>query len=195
MPRVFAESLFRLERPCECDIHFQAGYDIAEMRNGLASRAVSGGYTHVLMLDLDMAYPPNTLSKLLEADKDIVGGFYLRRHQPPIPFYFKDTGVRYQVQPTWPTEIGVLSTAAIPGGGILIRSEVFQKIRPPHFTFGKKMPDGTGIGEDIYFSQRARDAGYTLWCHTGLIYGHLTELALTPIYNGEKWTCEYLPVH
>ena len=36
------------------------------MRNVMAQEAVKGGYSHLLMLDADGAYPRNTLMRLLE---------------------------------------------------------------------------------------------------------------------------------
>lgn len=190
VPKEFTLSLFNLERPCPCQLYFQNGYELSTMRNNIVEYALSGDYTHVLFLDLDMIYPTNTIKALLEADKNIVCSFYVRRSPPNIPLFLLATETRYVMRPEWPPGMGVYEVGAVSPGGLLVRTEVFRKIRPPWFSYNKKAPNGNIVSEDIYFSVRARDAGFKLWCRTDLILGHISKVALIPVLREGRWSCE-----
>ena len=80
---LFAQSLALLQKKGhETAIDFKIGSLVYESRNKLAKEAIEMGADYTLWLDSDMAFPPDTLFKLLEADKDIVRGLYFRRSPP-----------------------------------------------------------------------------------------------------------------
>jgi len=67
----------------------------------------------------------------------------------------------------------VRQVGAVPGGFLLVKREVFEKVKPPWFVFASNEMSKTGKvhGEDMYFSWKARQAGFKLWldCRTRLL--------------------------
>lgn len=62
--------------------HFQCLYNesiITRARNTLAHEFLTGDYTHLLFLDADVVINPSDVIKMLEADKDIIGGCYPKK--------------------------------------------------------------------------------------------------------------------
>ena len=62
---------------------------------------------------------------------------------------------------------GLVELYTAPMGCTLIKVDVFKKIEMPWFvTTGQ-------LTQDSFFSQKARDAGYTLWCDTSIRCDHI----------------------
>ena len=55
------------------------GDDVEQVRNLIADWVIRHGYDYLFAVDSDMAFAPDTLVKLLSADKDIVSGLYIQR--------------------------------------------------------------------------------------------------------------------
>jgi hypothetical protein len=66
----------------------------------------------------------------------------------------------------------LIKVGAVPAGFLLIKREVFEKISKPWFVYGdpeldaKQARHGQPFGEDVYFSYKARNAGFNLWVDT-----------------------------
>ena len=76
-----SESLWRLDT-CghEVDYRPRQGYGCAMARNRIAADALNAHYDFVLMVDNDIALPPDALSRLLGHDCDFALGYYLKRY-------------------------------------------------------------------------------------------------------------------
>lgn len=193
--RAFTSSLMEMEKPCPAFVTFVKGYDVSKQRNDMVNIFMSGEYTHLLMLDTDIIAPPNALAKLLEADKEVISGFYMRRHYPYLPIFMKKTDKKYVMNFSFPEGGGVQQVDAVGTGICLFKREVFQKVPFPWFSFNKKTEDNEPVGEDIYFSVKASNAGISLWCHTDVICGHIATVSVMPVKDGEgKWAYMSLPV-
>lgn len=145
-------------------------------RNQCAATAVMAKATHLLFLDSDMVFPLNTLTKLLGHNKDIVGAVYSQRAAPFHPMGMTEEGEHIHVTS------GLRRMKIIPTGCMLIRTSVFEKLAKPWFNTvseGDKL-----MGEDYYFCQRARAAGFEVWCdgELSLAVGHIGQ----KIYKIEK---------
>lgn len=148
-----------------------------------------GNFTHLFFVDSDTVPPINALEKMLEADKDIITGL------TPMLQYDKE-------KKTWGTMFNALkkteydkkgnprtSVVDITGGVVpvhrfgasclLIKRGVFEKLERPFFKF-ELNDDGTEhrVSEDIYFCEKAREAGFDLFAHTGIICGHFKSVRL-----------------
>ena len=99
---------------------------IARNRNIIAQTAKDMGSTHVLMIDSDMAFPPDLLLKLLSHDKDIVGVPYPRR-SPPYELLGRPK------RPELNDQHGLVEMALLPAGLLLIKLSVFDVISMPWF--------------------------------------------------------------
>ena len=123
--------------------------------------------THLLFLDSDMIFPADTLARLLIHNKDIVGASYSRRVPPFHPLTVTEEGEHVHITS------GLRSVKLLPTGCLLIRLSVFQSLSAPYFNLAAE--GGQLRGEDYYFCEKARAAGFTLWCDgdLSLQLGHI----------------------
>lgn len=134
---------------------------VAQARNTGVDRAREAEADFLLFLDSDMVFPPTTLLRLLLRKKDIVGATYTKRVAP-----FEILGTKLPDQPTLLTG-DLLEMQRIPTGCLLINMRVFDKLTKPYFRFDV---DALGqiVGEDYVFCDRAREAGFQIWCDAPL---------------------------
>ena len=133
-------------------------------------------YDYIMWIDSDQVFEPNDFFKLLEHDKDIVSGLYLRKPQGdtlndiPIEFAcFNEDGKRLYTNEVNGELRKVWSNGM---GWMLIKKGVFEKIDYPWF-YPVHTNDGVGIhGEDISFQIRAKDVGFDSYVDTSIIVGH-----------------------
>ena len=124
----------------------------------MADDVLKAGATHILWLDADMCFPPDTLKRLLARKVPIVGANY-RRRVPPHQFTAA-TGHRKNLREVETTEqsTGLESVNRLGFGVTLIESRVFQKITKPWFQFTYEQ--GQHGGEDEFFCRKANRAGF-----------------------------------
>jgi len=134
---------------------------VAVARNNGVEFARESGSEFILFLDSDMVFPPDTLLRLLQHGKDIVGATYTKRVAP-----FDILGEPLANQRTVLTD-GLLEMQRIPTGCLLINMSVFDKLSKPHFRF-ETNAEGQIVGEDYLFCDRARQAGFRIWCDAAL---------------------------
>lgn len=146
--------------------------DIASSRMWLAKQAVEKGATHLLFIDSDMLFPSDALEQLLAREKDIVGVEYHKRKFPlvTVTAYLPDV----EKSETEPFKVGVAGT-----GLMLINTEVFKNpnMDPNWFSFGRNAEGKNVIGEDGWFCNTARDAGYDIFVDPVVKVLHLGEYA------------------
>lgn len=144
--------------------------DISSNRMWLAKQAVEKGATHLLFIDSDMLFPPDTLKRLLAHDKDIIGVEYNKRQFPlqTVTAYFPDEAK----SETEPFKVGIAGT-----GVMLIKTDVFKNpnMDKNWFSFGRNAEGKNVIGEDGWFCNTARDAGYDIWVDPTIKVLHLGE--------------------
>ena len=81
MPAQMVMSLLQLHKPCPCFMSVVERQAIVKCRNHFVQQALASGADYLLMIDDDNPIEPDTLEKLLEDDKDIVGATILSRNQ------------------------------------------------------------------------------------------------------------------
>jgi len=146
---------------------------IADARNSLVKQAQEEGATHLLMLDTDQTYPPDTLIKLLSHEVDICGVRVHRRWMPFDPIFLRGDISRYKSVPEEEMYSGNLIEVDATGTGcLLFNMKIFESIPEPWFEF--KIEDGKPVGEDINFCSKARRAGHRIYIDTSIEVGHLT---------------------
>jgi len=134
---------------------------VAVARNNSVEFARNSGAEFILFLDSDMVFPPSTLLRLIFHRKDIVGATYTKRVAP-----FNILGEPLANQPA-PLTDGLLQMQRMPTGCLLISMRVFDKLSKPHFRF-ETNAEGQIVGEDYVFCDRARQAGFQIWCDAAL---------------------------
>ncbi len=130
---------------------------------------------YLIFIDSDMSFKPGCIEKLIELDKPVAGGVYLRRLPPYIPFAFNfDNQLIPQLVEPLPEE--PFQCDAIATGFMLIKKEVaefmVEKYNNP-FDFISIMSGKKFLGEDMAFCKRLKDNNIELWAHPGLELGHV----------------------
>lgn len=176
------ESLLKLVAHSQHDYHVLVatrGYTIAENRNYCVIQALKNASNYLLFVDDDMIFPEDTLEKLLAHKKEIVGvnsysrclplsstvGLMNEKGEYKHPDYHPDFEMKI------PDE---LFKAYFVGCGVcLIDMRIFKVLKKPWFAFvaGK---DGQIVhGEDGYFCEKAKKAGYDIWVDPTIPIGHI----------------------
>lgn len=138
----------------------------------------AGGIDYILFSDSDMVGPADALTRLLSHGKDIACATYVRRGEP-----FDTLGVAYEQTAPIKVDTGLLRMRKIPTGLLLVKMSVFDKLSKPYFFNEPSEHDESGLGgEDYYFSDKAHEAGFEMWCDVDLSkqIGHMFEYCLRP---------------
>jgi hypothetical protein len=145
---------------------------IADARNSLVEQALQDGCSHLLMLDTDQTYPPNTLAKLLSHQVDVCGVRVHRRYPPFDVILYRGQVGRYKHVPDAECFSGDLVEVDATGTGcLLFDMRVFDRVAHPWFKLD--IHDGKPVGEDIYFCNKARQTGVRIFVDTSIEVGHL----------------------
>jgi hypothetical protein len=157
----------------------KAVHETAYARNLIIMDALKKDYiTHVFFIDADTRPPTDCLHKLLKLNKDVAAGLYKISIPEPeregwsASTASDTTGKVYNWLPTskeLPKE--PFTAWALAGGCMLVKKEVLQKITWPWFEYIYQ-PNGQRMGEDIYFTNKVKEAGFELWVEPSVICGH-----------------------
>lgn len=168
IPTVFASYLLQImsvSQKATVFANFCLGSVIHTNRNLLVREAFDNDIDYIFFLDTDIVGPPDIIDRLLSHGKDIVGGTYRQRK---VPFTLLGNQVDH-------TDTGPLrEMVRLPGGCLLVKTSVFEKMTKPYFEF--TWPDGgTETSEDYVFCDKARKLGYKIWmdADVSLKLGHL----------------------
>jgi hypothetical protein len=104
-------------------------------REQFLAGAIERQATHVLWLDTDMTFPPDTAIRLAQHDKPVVSCQYVMRHT---------------------------STVTDQGMGVMLMStSIVKDLLRPWFCHGRNAA-GQDVGEDIGFCRALRASGYEI---------------------------------
>ena len=160
------------------DMVLRRSCDIVSNRTWLVNYALKVGATHLLFVDSDMLFPFDTIKKLLDHKKEIVGIKYKKR-QFPVEWLYKPL----PDEPESETEL--FKVAHVGTGLLLIDLSIFKDekfgiiddtgTKAPWFSFGRGAEGQLTMGEDIWFCNVARSAGYDIWVDPTLEIKHIGE--------------------
>lgn len=134
--------------------------------------------THIVMLDADHLHPPDVVERLgrwvlQDRNRMIVGGLHFRRGEPyePCAFVYGEDG-KLHAATQW--DDGCVEVHAIGHGSIIIAREVFEALEKPYWAYTYTHAERDIYpSEDMYFSFKAREAGFHLYCDTTLTSPHM----------------------
>lgn len=154
------------------DFLLRMSCDIVSSRTWLINEAIKRGATHVLFVDTDMVFPEDTIPRLLAHGKRIVGVEYNKREFP----------LKGVFEPLIERSENELYKAKYTGMGVmLIDLSIFADPKfglredgrkNAWFNFGRDSQGALVMGEDVWFSNVARDAGYDTWIDPTLKVAH-----------------------
>lgn len=146
------------------DMILRRSCDIVSNRTFLVNAAINAGATHILFVDSDMLFPYDVIPRLLSHGKEIVGVKYKKR-EFPIKWLYEPLGEE--------SDTDIFKVKHVGTGLLLIDLSVFKKMGSPWFNFGRDSQGALVLGEDIWFCNTARDAGYDVWVDPTLTIGHI----------------------
>lgn len=150
----------------DIDIYTAAGTLIFDQRNKLVKTSLEAKCDYIVFIDADMRFPRDTIMRLLQHKKEIIGVNATTRSEPVIPtakmLHIEEDG-SCTWQPIYSNSLNGISKADGIGCGVMmIKADVFKRIQEPYFYF-EQLPDNKILGEDIYFCVKAKDAGVDTW--------------------------------
>ena len=142
-------------------IHCTYGMGIDAAYTEAVTLAIKEGCTHLLTVEDDTFPPDDALVTLLAHRKDVVCGWYPKRQaiREGAPIVIKN-GIRQHLNDPADGSLVELYTAVM--GCTLFDMRVFERIQMPWFVTTPQLT------QDSFFSQKAREAGFTLWCDTSI---------------------------
>ena len=147
----------------ESTLHFSLGTLIVNQREQLVQMARDAGSTHILWLDSDMMFPPDTAQRLLKHNEPIVAGNYSTRVYPhKTVAYTKIHDWKSYVINDVSMQGELIPVEAIGMGCMLTSIDVFDKLEKPYFKTIWNANSGDHIGEDFNFCQAAKWVGYRI---------------------------------
>jgi GT2 family glycosyltransferase len=126
----------------------------------------------LVMIDSDMTFHHQAIDRLANFNVPFITAKAFKRVPPYQPcFYTKvDLDANGKPQLQVPIQYPTNSLLEIEGSGMacaFIKREVFSKIKGPYF---EPMP---GLGEDLTFCYKLKEAGIKMYCDTGMQFGHV----------------------
>lgn len=179
VPSNFFVSVMAMDKPAEFTLlvprYSRESFpeSIASVRNDIVEQALEHGCSHLLMMDTDQVYPPDTLSKLVSHGKPVVGVAVHRRWPPFDRIMLRGNLGEYQKVSDSEAYSGELVSVDATGTGcVLFDTHVFLSVKRPWFEFSAYQ--GKPVGEDINFCSKLRKAGIPIFVDTNAEVDHLT---------------------
>lgn len=190
---MFGASLTGIEVPPGTGVKWLFGHDIAASTN-LLVRAMFEEYEDadwLWILGDDHVFSGSILMRLLAHEKDIIVPLCLTRNPPYKPVVFSDWAdvderMRQRVHLPDHPEGGLIPIHSGGSAGMLIRRRVFEALEDPWFEHIRS--SNVEIGEDVYFCDKAREAGFEIFCDLDIPMGHCTTATVWPVNEPGGWT-------
>jgi len=162
------------------------GYPGWQNSGPLVTHMLKTDATHSFSAADDMLYPPNTIIRLLSANKDIISGIYRKCYSTILQPANYCTSVE-EWQEKYNSR-GVFETQYCAGYTMLAKREVFEKMiidypevayvtdgYPDEIHYGLTLPfieDKRAFQDDWAFSIRAKRSGFKIWTDYGCTCKH-----------------------
>jgi hypothetical protein len=165
---LYAVTVGTVPEDWQIGLTLKSGTYVHAARQELAESALAQGITHMMWVDSDMSFPRDGLLRLLAHNKDIVGCNYSTRGLPASPVAIKEAGndekIGRKLQTT-PESTGIEEVDAIGFGFVLMKTRVLAALPKgkPWFWFEYLPKRKQMIGEDVYFCNLARKAGFKIY--------------------------------
>ena len=154
----------------QTELQFFYGYQIDQIRNLIADWIVNKDYDYLFSVDSDIIFPPDTLIRLLNHDKDLVTGIY-RQRLPNQTLEVYDQNLQNIPIDNLP-ENSLIEIGGCGFGCVLVKKKLFVKIGYPQFVYHSAIDHKDTFSEDNHFCKAARENGFQLYADTSLFCGH-----------------------
>lgn len=174
------QSIHDLEKPTGTKVQFFTSWFSYQNKKHAVDIALKNGYSHIFFVDDDQILPPDTLTRLLAHDKDVITCNLISRVPPFHPFLFdtaKENGEAHCL--ALEEQKGLIEVAACGCGGILIKTEVFEQVN-----WGI---DEVIRTEDLFLCRELRKKGIKIYCDLNALSGHICVSVVWPNKKDGKW--------
>lgn len=146
-------------------------------REAVLAGAIERQATHVLWLDTDMAFPPDTAIRLAQWNQPIVACNCVMKTAQSV-FTAMRGGQRVE---TRPESSGLESVDTVGPAVMLMRTDAIAGLCRPWFEHGRNA-DGGDIGEDVMFCRKLKDIGRDIYIDHDLSkeIGHIGQHTYRP---------------
>lgn len=196
---MFAASLTGLAVPDGTDIVWRFGHSMSNQTNQLVEAMLAKPDKQWLwILGDDHSFSGNLLAKLLDHQfpddggpgPEIIVPLCLTRMPPYRPVIFSGFGDdgqhRLPVDLNEHPDGGVIAIHSAGSAGMLIKRTVLEEMEPPWFeSYQISTVEAT---EDAWFCDKARDAGFQIYCDLDANLGHSITGVVWPVREPEGWT-------
>lgn len=160
---------------------------ITRARNNLMAQMMTNrNATHFMFIDADIRFEPESIFKMIECDKDVIGGLYPKKGLP-IDYCFN-------LQPQTTLEGDIFTVDTIGTGFLLFKRHVYEKLIQAHpeckyiddVGIGKEFEpmmysifdvqidhEGRYLSEDWLFCRRWKALGGDIWAHSKVLLNHI----------------------
>jgi FkbM family methyltransferase len=171
------KAIYDLEVPEGYQTTFQYfyGYNIDQVRNLIADWVVKG-FDYLFSVDSDIAFPPDTLKKLLAHDRDVVSGLYIQRKpgQHILEIYeANDHGGVSNIPYGKLKGRNLVEVQGCGFGCVLVKAEVMRTIGYPQFKYYSALDHKHTISEDVDFCKKALAKGFRIWADPTIKCRHI----------------------
>lgn len=170
---------------------FRGASAIDQARSIMAHDALKDGFTELLWIDADIGFEPDDVDLLLSHDKPFVCGIYPKKGTRAIACHV----LPGTTELVFGKEGGLVEILYAAGGFTLVRSSVYEAVREklalpicnaqfgaplvPYYQPLVKEGDAGAwyLAEDFAFSERARQAGFSVYADTRIRLRHIGRYA------------------
>lgn len=193
----------------EWDVFIVGTSMLTEGRHRLVAEALAFEADYMLCLDADHTFPPDTLLRLWQQNKAVIGCNYARRVTPTAPTAADldpDQGLLYTTKEKADADL-VEQCRHLGFGVLLINMKVFDALQAhaekegkdsflPLFLFEPSADQVGMIGEDVFFFRKLKDAGIVPWVDHALSWdvGHISKTIHTnahAVSERKAWVAKY----
>ena len=181
--RDFMIHLVSLQRPGDAMVSLRGEHIKSASLNEHVKAASDAGCSHIFFMDVDMNFPPTTLTQLMSHNLPIVSGLYHLKATPysPIAGWTSKDGVAINGNgKIWKEDYCPLPRDSLVEvhwcgiGCLLVDMDVFNKIwYPPFWDVWDKEHGMRHKGHDVIFCEEARKAGYKVYVDTTTDVTHI----------------------
>jgi hypothetical protein len=144
---------------------FNIGSVITIARRNLTDIFLKSDFDYAWWVDSDMKFPIDAPIKLLKRQVALVGANYRRRRFPNPGFTgMMGSAGKYTELVTEDNSPAMQKVDVLPHGCVMVHRSVYEKIPQPHYLQDYIPEINLEIGEDIYFCNKAKEAGFDVWC-------------------------------
>ena len=143
---------------------FNIGSVITIARRNLTDIFLKSDFDYAWWVDSDMKFPIDAPIKLLKRGVHLVGANYRRRRFPNPGFTgMMGSAGNFTELVTDDNSPPMQQVDVLPHGMMLVHRSVYEKIPQPHYLQDYVPEINLEIGEDIYFCNKAKQAGFEVW--------------------------------